>query len=251
MNRVPSLLVETLEDRRLLSASLKGGVLRANADSGQTNTITITLNDDKTKYNVDINGEVTSFESKRVKRIFVHGAELADTLTVDPAIRVKQTIHGYAGNDTITGGSAADALAVHKKLKHGPRGWTRLWGMGGDDTIIAFGGRNFIDGGTGNDKLTGSNGRDLISGFHGNDTINSGSGNDLVHGGDGNDVIDLGAGNDKCLAGRGEDYVLGGAGDDNIFGLNGNDSLYGGAGNDILHGILGSDSLSGGDGNDT
>ena len=246
-----NMMIETMEPRKLLSASLKAGVLRATGEEMSANAITVALSTDKTKIDVTINGVLTSFNATKLRRVIVHGGELADTLTVNSDIKARQTLFGHNGNDTLTGGSAADETAVKENRQRGVRGWTRLLGMGGDDTLIATGGRNFIDGGTGNDNLTGSAGRDMIAGFKGNDTINAGDGNDVVFGGDGDDVIDLGAGNDKCLAGRGNDNVLGGAGNDRIFGQDGNDTLDGGIGNDILYGILGSDSLLGGDGNDT
>jgi len=243
--------IENLEPRKLLSASLKGGVLRAIGEDAAANVINVALSTDKTKYDVSINGTTTSFDVSKVRRVIVHGGSLADSLTVGSDVNTRQNLFGYDGNDTLTGGSAADVTAVTQNNRRGPRGWTRLWGMGGDDTIIATGGRNFVDGGLGNDNITGSAGRDLIAGFKGNDTINAGAGNDVVFGGDGDDVINLGDGNDRCLAGRGNDNVIGGAGNDRIFGQDGNDTIAGGIGDDILYGILGADSLLGEDGNDT
>ena len=242
--------IEMLEQRRLLSASLTSGVLRAVGDDGVANTIKVDLNDAGTQYVVDINGTTTNFDLAGVRRVIIHGAELADSLEVDDSVNVRQNIFGYDGNDTITGGSSADELAVQFANRRGPRGWCRLWGMGGDDTIIANGGRNFLDGGIGNDTITGSDARDLIAGFLGNDTIDAKGGNDIVHGGADNDVIDLGDGNDLCLAGAGDDNVTGGDGNDRIFGQEGNDTITGGDGNDSLFGINGADSLLGESGND-
>lgn len=242
--------MEGLETRRLLSASVVGGVLRAVGDAGVSNNIRVELNDAGTQYEVTINGTKTSFDVQGIRRIIVHGAELADQLQIDDSVNVRQNIFGYEGNDTITGGSAKDELAVKFNSRRGVRGWTRLWGMGGNDVIVAKGGRNFIDGGTGNDSITGSDGRDLIAGFSGNDTINAQGGNDIVHGGSGNDLIDLEDGNDLCLAGDGNDNVLGGSGNDRIFGQAGDDTLNGQDGDDSLFGILGNDSLFGENGND-
>ncbi len=243
-------LVEMLEQRRLFAASLTAGLLRAVGDAGIANEIKVELNTAGTQYEVDINGSKTYFDIGGVRRVIIHGAELADNLEVDDSVNVRQNIFGYDGNDTITGGSAADELAVKFAHRRGPRGWCRLWGMGGDDIIIAKGGRNFLDGGIGNDTITGSDARDLIAGFLGNDTIDAKDGNDIVHGGDGNDIIDLGDGNDLCLAGDGDDNVTGGNGNDRIFGQAGNDTIDGGDGNDSLFGINGADSLLGSDGND-
>lgn len=242
--------IEGLENRRLLSATVTGGVLRVVGDTGVSNNIIVELNDTGTQYEVTFNGTTSSFGIQGIRRIIIHGAELNDQLRIDDSVNVRQNIFGYEGNDTITGGSAKDELAVKFNSRRGVRGWTRLWGMGGDDVIIATGGRNFIDGGTGNDSITGSDGRDLIAGFSGNDTINAKGGNDIVHGGSGDDLIDLGDGNDLSLAGEGNDNVLGGSGNDRIFGQAGNDTLNGQDGDDSLFGILGNDSLLGGNGND-
>jgi Ca2+-binding RTX toxin-like protein len=242
---------ERLENRQLLSASLKGGVLRAIGDTGVENVITVALNENKTKIDVSVNGTSTSYDLKKVRKLVVHGAELADSLTVSSELKLRQHIFGYDGNDTLTGGSASDEKAVKNGHRHGPRGWTKLWGMGGNDTLIATGGRNFIDGGIGNDDITGSDGRDLIAGFHGNDTIDAKGGDDIVHGGSGDDEIKLGAGHDKCLAGSGDDDVDGGEGSDRIFGQDGSDTLRGGAGRDFLFGQADADSLFGGDDDDS
>ena len=53
-----------------------------------------------------------------------------------------------------------------------------------------------------------------IYGLDGNDTIIAGSGNDLIRGGAGDDIIDAGAGNDIIIGGIGDDVLTGGSGND-------------------------------------
>ncbi len=57
-----------------------------------------------------------------------------------------QRIYGYAGDDTLTGGSGNDLIR----------------GGSGDDTIVAGNGNDLIYGGTGNDELTGNDGTDVF-----------------------------------------------------------------------------------------
>lgn len=184
------------------------------------------------------------------------------------------TLVGNAGNDTITGGSASDAID----------------GSEGDDSLL---------GGAGNDTLSGGQGADWLIG---------GAGNDLMYGGEGADAFVIPAsvglpssGTDTVVGGEtGYDYdslvlndltqavtvtftgseagsylysggvsgtfteienVEGSAMADSmnavlaltdidLRGYAGNDTLTGGAGEDYLEGGIGDDSLTGNAGND-
>jgi Ca2+-binding RTX toxin-like protein len=140
---------------------------------------------------------------------------------------------------------------------------TQIFGMAGDDTLIANAVTTILDGGDGNDFLDGRNSQNLdeLNGGAGNDviygptegpapTIDGGDGNDtitangLIHGGAGDDVIQLASpfwGNDAS----------GDAGNDTIYGSDGDDTLRGGAGDNILTGGAGNDLFVVGKGNDT
>lgn len=80
-------------------------------------------------------------------------------------------LFGGAGNDVLTGGSAAD----------------QLFGQAGNDTLLGKGGDDFLFGGDGNDTLTGGVGTDQVFGEAGNDRMiwNPGEGADLNEGGGG------------------------------------------------------------------
>jgi len=86
------------------------------------------------------------------------------------------TITGGSGNDTFTGGTAA----------------------------------NNMDGGAGNDSLTGGAANDTLLGGAGDDTLTAAAGNDSINGGDGNDTIVMAT---NLAAG---DVVDGGAGNDTM-----------------------------------
>lgn len=154
-----------------------------------------------------------------------------------------------AGNDTLTGNSAANTL----------------FGSDGNDTL---------DGGAGSDTLMGGNGDDLfIGGLDGASDVfygGTGSTGDSV-----NDTISYAAatvGISLSLQGAsglstayglassseiGSDqlyeieHATGGAGADTLTGNSAANSLIGGAGNDSLSGGSGSDWIQGGDGDDT
>ena len=108
--------------------------------------------------------------------LFVGGLDSATTLV------------GGRGNDTLTGGGAADTL-------DGGRGNDTLTGRGGDDAL---------DGGRGADTLTGGKGADTLTG---------GEGDDMLTGGEGKDVFVYGAGDGKDTI---KDFTVSRAGEDRI-----------------------------------
>lgn len=148
-------------------------------------------------------------------------------------------IYGFAGNDLIQA-PAASALA----------------GLG-NDTISGGTAAEIFYGDEGNDVLIGGGGEDLLNGGTGRDVIEGGGGPDFVSGGDGIDeasYVDSNAGVTVNLALR---TATGGhaAGDridsiENIRGSAFNDNLSGDANHNQLIGLGGGDSLTGAQGND-
>jgi hypothetical protein len=80
-----------------------------------------------------------------------------------------ENIIGGAGNDTITGGSAANTI-------NGGAGNDTISGGGGNDALYGANGADQISGGTGNDKIWGQNENDVLSGGPGSDQVNGGAG---------------------------------------------------------------------------
>jgi Ca2+-binding RTX toxin-like protein len=123
-------------------------------------------------------------------------------------------------------------------------------GEGGNDTIIAADGSDYINGGAGGDLLFGGSGNDTVLGDTGNDYLNAGSDDDLIMGGPGDDTV-LGSDGDDYVNGQdGDDLVFGGEGADTVIGDPGNDYINGENGNDIVLGGSGNDTVLGGDGSD-
>ncbi len=116
------------------------------------------------------------------------------------------SVHGQAGNDTITtaagddvvyGGSGADTISTGK-------GQDELFGGSGADKLYAGSGDDALDGGSGNDVMDGGSGTDYLFGGTGNDTMTGGSDRDFftVTLTSGTDLItDFARGQDKIVLG--------------------------------------------------
>lgn len=119
-----------------------------------------------------------------------------------------------------------------------------LTGSSGNDTMIAFGGNQILDGDAGNDSINAS-GDQWIYGGDGNDTIISSSGSKPIDGQAGNDSI-CASGDRGIIGGAGEDTLRGGAGSQS-FWLEGSDRAYGGDGDDTFYGdVYGNSVIYGG-----
>ena len=182
------------------------------------------------------------------------------------------TITGIENLGSIEGSNYADYIDAGTNTLSGYSPYTTVYGMGGDDTILAGYYTSLIDGGDGNDILDGRASQYLgeIDGGAGDDTIytplgevlavaNGGDGNDTIysnyqaHGGAGNDIINLEFGYYGLTAtgDSGDDTINGSDIADTIEGDDGNDVLHGGGGDDAIDGGTGVDIISGGAGNDT
>ncbi len=211
--------VESLEDRRLMAASieLEGGVIQIEGSNFDDVVQVQELQFGQIQVTMTINngGTITkTFDPASVNRIEFRGANGDDYFLNNTDI--SSIAYGEAGNDTLIGGAAADFL------------------FGGDD----------------NDRLYGQDGRDTIYGEAGNDVLyggddadrmNGGDGTDAMFGQDGNDIMNGGDAKDNMYGGNGNDTMYGDAGNDNLFGQAGNDDMYGGAGTDNFYGGSGYD----------
>jgi Ca2+-binding RTX toxin-like protein len=166
--------VETIVVNDLASKNQDGAVSITFDASYGTNTLgesgaanVITIDGSALDYVKASSGTVTQ-ETLTVNASANAGDDILTTL-VNEAEAVNVT--GGAGNDSLTGGGAADTLV----------------------------------GGSGNDDLTGNAGADSLSGGAGRDLILGGAGNDIVNGDDNADIIVGGAGADNLTGGAGPD----------------------------------------------
>jgi len=133
-------VIEELEGRRMLSASVSGGILRI---VGTKHADVIEISRSGSSIDVAINGVNTAFNASGVDGLIVKG---------------------FGGNDSVRNRTSLPSL---------------LLGGAGDDTLIGGTGSDTISGGTGNDLLSGGRGNDLLNGDEGKDTITGGRGTDL------------------------------------------------------------------------
>lgn len=180
------------------------------------------------------------------------------------------TITGIENISWVQGSNYGDHINV-ASWSNGYSDFTAVFGMGGNDTLLAGYYTGVLDGGEGNDIVDGRGSQYLqaVYGGGGDDTLytNSntfgqaygGDGNDtiyahgLIHGGTGNDTIIISFsyypgqvfgedGNDQITAADDVGaWISGGAGTDTITGRNGYDILAGNGGIDTLTGGLGAD----------
>jgi Ca2+-binding RTX toxin-like protein len=135
-------------------------------------------------------------------------------------------------------------------------GFGQIYGMGGNDHLVAGYYTNLMDGGDGNDILDGQGSQYLneIDGGAGDDTIDAPLNENfaVANGGDGNDTITSnfqahgGAGNDTIVMKFGYygTIATGDAGDDQITAAESGSTISGGSGADIINGNSGGDRLS-------
>lgn len=178
---------------------------------------------------------------KNFKRIVFDGGDGDDYFK--NSSRVASVVFGGRGDDTLEGGSGADAL-------DGQDGDDVLVGGGHNDSLTGGRGDDLLRGGAGHDRIYGNEGNDVLKGGSGNDLLMGSYGNDQLFGHSGDDVLHGGAGNDLVWGGQGDDVLTGNTGNDQLFGEAGNDKLYGEDGDDLLHGGAGRDRLYGQDGHD-
>lgn len=187
------MLIESLEGRRLLSASL-------NTTSGLL-TITGTNYRDDVRVNVQSTKLVVT-QTTYIPGIYSTPARIITTTQSFDLARVKSLAASLlGGNDSIiVGGPTPTATASPSAVPPPPPITipTTISGGAGDDVLYGGNGADVIHGNDGNDHIYGRGGADHLYGDDGRDYLNGGAGHDSMYGGAGNDVIDAndGAGGD-------------------------------------------------------
>src|SRR5205823_8915763 len=219
-------VVEALENRQMLSASLLRGVLKIGGTAGDD---VINVSASRTQIIVNDGVKTSKFTKTLVKTISILTGDGADHITVNSGIKAQITIKSGEGNDTVTGGSGREVI----------------FGAGGADVLSGGGGSDQIQGGDGNDSIDGGSGNDYLYGDAGDDNLTGGAGNDVL-GGDSEDTLVFTGqppstviGNDNLNGGDGNDWLLGGTRvyfdtSGGHFSDNGQDTFTGGLGNDII-----------------
>jgi Ca2+-binding RTX toxin-like protein len=175
---------ESLEGRKLLSATLENGVLTVTGTRhGDKMEISVD-HEDPTKLDVRVNDDTSSFSLADITGgVIMNGGNGSDKMAVnevDGAVNLNVTMNGGNGRDLMLGGSENDTF-------NGDNGNDKLDGDGGNDTLSGGNGKDNLLGGAGDDELMGNRGNDKLDGGEGNDDLDGGKGNDRCFGRKGND----------------------------------------------------------------
>jgi Ca2+-binding RTX toxin-like protein len=105
-------LIEKLEERRLLSATiaLSDGVLEIAGDSTQANVISLLVNDDRLV--VIVNGTTDSVPVSAVKQIDITGGTGNDLISLARNVEIDARIEAPGGNNFIRGGDGNDIIVT-------------------------------------------------------------------------------------------------------------------------------------------
>jgi Ca2+-binding RTX toxin-like protein len=229
---------EPLETRRLLSASLEGGLLLVDGRPFSDNIL--------------IREELSTQSGEKVIVVEIDSPllDIPATHQEFPAKDVRSiAVRAGGGNDLVD--LAIATYAVPALAGTGPvRNTSRIDAGGGNDTVYGGSGRDIILGNIGNDRLLGMGGNDRLDGGRGRDSLRGGDGNDRLDGGLDDDTLGGDFGNDTLLGGYGNDF-LGSLGVGPLPDEPGNDILAGGGGRDTLLGGEGFDRISGNAGFDS
>jgi hypothetical protein len=182
-------MLETLEDRMLLAATIVDRVLEIRDYA----TVLLHSADVQASVVVNAGGIETKFARSELDSITIFGDRSDNEFLVRD--------HG-----SISTGDADQFFRVPVRM-YGRGGDDTMWGGFGDDTIVGNGGR---------DKIKASGGNDRIRGGDGNDTISGGAGNDRLEGQDDDDQLFGGSGRDRISGGNGDDLFVGGSGNDKL-----------------------------------
>jgi Ca2+-binding RTX toxin-like protein len=168
-------LIEGLESRQLLSATLVNGVLTVTGTAGPDR---IELERKSDRLRLRENGRDRTFSYAAVQSIVVNALASGDRIELEhdgsEAVNKPSTLNGGDGSDRIEGGPNVDTVS----------------GGAGNDEIRGRGGNDVLSGDAGNDRIDGDAGNDLLSGGDGDDDLEGASGFDRITGGLGNDDFD-------------------------------------------------------------
>jgi hypothetical protein len=215
-----------------LPAEARGTYVLDNGDTAVIHTgpgddtVAIRVDPETGQQIVEVNGTAYRFPADAA--IVVRTGAGNDDITVAPGTRLRLTLLGGPGFDTIRGGDGDERIL-------GLAGDDKIYAGGGHDRVAGGSGRDYIDGYRGNDILTGGEGDDVIYGLSGDDWLSGGAGRDYLEGGTGNDVLDGGTDNDILSGGRDADRLRGGDGDDRSYAGRGADQIHGGNGADTSY----------------
>src|SRR6267378_3459899 len=167
--RAAEMVVQRLEERRMLSVSLHEKTWMIEMKDDQNHVISVDLTPSKTKLQVTIDGKIAgSIAIADIKSVQINGGAGDDNISFSVSSKeLWVDVRGGAGNDTIRGGAGNDHI-------RGGKGDDQLSGGDGDDLLIGGGGRDQLTGDGGDDELDGGAASDILAGGLGKDLLRGG-----------------------------------------------------------------------------
>lgn len=261
-------MYDQLESRRLLSVSLRAGVLEIDGNS-QTETVHVRVSRgdlivklfrDNLPEDIALGAPARSTVASRV-------FEPADVQTIDIDMRSGDDVAiieriNMPIDFIFNGRGGSDRCLLDMTLamtgRDGEFPQISMFGGDGPDQLNFVGDQRVtLAGGRGNDAIASGNGRSELYGNGGNDTLTAGDGVDRVEGNAGNDLIFSGGAAEVFIPEfpLPEETILGGSGNDTLNGGTGSQLLDGGDDDDLINAGSGPsnppDRLHGGDGHDS
>ncbi len=148
-NNLKSKLLEQLEDRRLMSASVQlvDGMLVLQGTTRGHNRLTVSPDSNGTTLYARADGVRKHYLMKDVQSIRIVGGDKPDQIAIDQKIKDPSFIRTGGGADSVAGGGGSDTVM-------GGAGNDTLSGGGGDDLLLGQGGSNKINAGNGDNANT-------------------------------------------------------------------------------------------------
>ncbi|MBN2899712.1 MAG: hypothetical protein JXO44_13165, partial [Clostridia bacterium] len=147
--------------------------------------------------------------------IVINGTNNKDTLNgvvgIHNVLSDSEEIHGYGGNDVISGKTGDDILYGDEgyDVIAGNEGNDTLYGGADTDDLLGNEGDDYLDGGSGNDRIYGNEGDDILIGGEGIDTLEGGLGDDIYRfsKGFGQDIVTTGDSRDGHYDGEHFEFI--------------------------------------------
>ncbi|HRK29662.1 MAG TPA: calcium-binding protein [Tepidisphaeraceae bacterium] len=271
------MIIESLDRRTLLSASVNGSGLLEIVGGAGNDVITLTREGALFRVTIDSQSLNQTFAVSAVQSYEITGLAGNDQLLLDDTVNIPGTLRGGDGDDTLRGGRGADTFDVGLgsdtvDYSHRTQGMKLSVDSVADDGLPGEGDNlllciETIIGGSGPDRIRGCPTANLIFGSGGRDTIDGAGGDDTISGGNGNDVFIASEGNDVYFGSGGKDTIdysaesenlnlsIDGIANDGRPGETDNiagsiENLVGGSGSDIITGNGRANVLIGNGGND-
>jgi Ca2+-binding RTX toxin-like protein len=185
-------LIESLEQRQLMSISVVNHVLAINGAMNEPDTIMFGLAPGGQSIYAELSyptakglySKTMTFPlSRNFRMVSVNGGNKADVITVDQtngSFPILTHINTHNGNDTVVTGDEPDKVVLGKGVDSVTtgNGSDSLFAGAGPDTLVGGNGNDQLHAGPGHDTLIAGNGNNIFVDPYGHTTLQGGTGHD-------------------------------------------------------------------------